>query len=158
MAVKLDGIDILILNNLQKNGRMTNSELANRAGISAPPCLRRLKNLENKKVIMGYRADIDRFVVGYNFAALCLVSIIKQSTQYFEDFVNYIRTLDKVRKCFSTAGDFDFILEVISKDFADYEKFLTNYLKTFENIEKIKTYVMVSCNKNEKGVPIGERD
>ena len=150
----IDKIDMSILDNLQKNGRMTNVELANRAGISAPPCLRRLKNLEDSGVIISYHANINNNVVGYKFSAFCFVSISKQSAKYAEEFVEYVAKLNNVRECVSTTGDFDYILRVVAKDFVDYEDFLTNHLKTFSNIEQIKTHVIMKCNKDEKGVPI----
>lgn len=154
MVRRLDDIDISILDNLQKNGRMTNVELASRAGISAPPCLRRLKNLEDSGVILGYHADINRNLIGYNFLAICLIALATQNQKPVEEFIKYIHKLPNVRECFSTTGDFNYILKVVAKDLADYERFLNTDLRTFDNIEKIQTYVVMQNNKNEHGIPL----
>lgn len=154
MTKRLDEIDISILDNLQKNGRMTNVELANRAGISAPPCLRRLKNLEDSGVIVGYHAEINRNLIGYNFLAICLVSLINQNQKHVDEFINYIQKLPNIRECISITGDFDYILRILTKDLSDYERLLNIDLKSCENIGQIKTYVAIKDNKCENGVPL----
>ncbi|MDR0552732.1 MAG: Lrp/AsnC family transcriptional regulator [Holosporales bacterium] len=154
MNYKLDSIDLLILSNLQKSGRMTNVELAKRAKISAPPCLRRLKSLEERKVISGYHADVDARVLGYAFSALCLVSLAKHSTKHVENFIRYIHLLDRVRECFATTGEYDYVLRIVAKDFPDYENFISNKLKGLDNIVQVKSYVNMKQCKNENGVPI----
>ncbi len=151
---KLDDIDLSILSNLQKNGRMTNVELATRAGISAPPCLRRLKSLETSGIIRGYYADIDTSVVGYNFEALCFVSLVRQSASCMKEFVDKIQDMKQIRSCLATTGEFDFILRIVAHDFASYEEFLSQNLSNIDNIGQIKTYVIMKCNKDEKGVPL----
>lgn len=153
MVKRFDDIDISILKNLQKNGRMTNIELANRAGISAPPCLRRLKNLENNGIITGYHADINPTLMGYNFSTVCLVSLANQNQKFVEEFLNYIQGLHNVRECLSITGDFDYLLKIIAKDLADFERFLNTNLKNYENISHIKIYVTIQSNKCETGVP-----
>ncbi len=150
----LDAVDISILSNLQNNGRMTNVELANRAGISAPPCLRRLKNLEDRGIIVGYHAEINGAVIGYGFVALCLISIGQQNLRASNEFLSHIKKLDNIRECFSTTGDFDYILKIVAHDLIDYENFLNANIKNLDNISQVKTYVVVQSNKSENGVPI----
>ncbi len=154
VIMRLDKIDILILNNLQKNGRITNVELANNVGISPPPCLRRLKKLENNGVILGYHAEINSVLMGYNFSAVCLISLEKQTQKLVEKFFDYIQGLHNVRECLSITGDFDCFLKIIAKDISDFEKFLDTCLKNHENISQIKVYVTMKSNKSEKGIPL----
>ena len=151
---KLDEIDLSILGNLQKNGRMTNVELASRAGISAPPCLRRLKSLETNGIIRGYYADIETSVVGYNFEALCFVSLLRQSAAHVKEFLDRINSMMEIRSCHATTGEFDFILRIVARDFKSYEDFLSTNLSSIDNISQIKTHVIMKCTKDEKGVPI----
>jgi DNA-binding Lrp family transcriptional regulator len=133
---------------------MTNVELAKRAGISAPPCLRRLKSLEERRIIVGYHADLSPRLVGYAFSALCLVSLAKHSTKHANNFIKYINTLDMVRECFSTTGEYDYVLRVVANDFHDYDAFVSSKLKSFDNIAQVKTYVSMKMYKNEAGVPV----
>ncbi|MDR2074940.1 MAG: Lrp/AsnC family transcriptional regulator [Holosporales bacterium] len=154
MFRRLDEVDISILDNLQQNGRMTNIELAHRAGISAPPCLRRLKNLENRGVIRGYHADLDGSAMGYNFVALCFVALENHSTKCVEQFLSHVRSLSNIRECASTTGNFDYVLKIIVRDLTDYEDFIDSKLKNFENIHQIKTYVIMQYNKLENGIPL----
>jgi DNA-binding Lrp family transcriptional regulator len=133
---------------------MTNVELANRAGISAPPCLRRLRNLEDRGIILGYHAEINYKAVGYSATALCLVSTERQDTKATEEFLECINKLPKVRECSSTIGDFDYILKIVACDLADCENFISEYIKSIPNVVKVRTYIIIENNKCEKDLPL----
>lgn len=151
---KIDSVDMFILENLQRDGRMTNVELSSRAGISAPPCLRRLKWLEKSGIIKGYYADIDGTVLGYRFKAVCFVSLRDQSYETVDEFTEQIRDLHCIRQCSRVVGDFDFILFVIAKDLNEYEKFVTGTLSKLSTIKQVKTYPIMKEIKDEKGFPL----
>jgi len=154
LMIKLDKIDVSILRSLQEHGRMTNVDLATTAGISAPPCLRRLKSLEKKGVISGYHADINPSAIGYNFEAFCLVSLDSQTASDIDYFINEIRKLKNVRSCTSVVGLADFILRIVAHDFKNFEYILANNISKIKNISQIKTLVVMKTHKKESDFPI----
>lgn len=154
--MKLDKVDFSILKSLQKNGRITNVDLALAAGISPPPCLRRLKNLEQKGIIDGYHAKINNVAIGYNFHALCLISLQSQRKYDVNNFLYEVARLSSIRSCLSTLGEVDFILSVVAYDFKNFEHILTNQISKIANIAKIKTLTIMKTYKEEFGVPLPE--
>lgn len=152
--IKLDKIDFSIIECLQKHGRMTNVELAAKAGISAPPCLRRLKFLEENGVINGYHAEINGAAMGYNFEAFCFISLNSQAAKDVEHFVQNIKKLPNIRSCISTIGFFDFMLKIVTLDLKHFEKLVENNISKIQNISQIKTLVVVKKLKEEHGVPM----
>lgn len=150
--IKLDRIDRKILNDLQNNGRMTNVELAGRAGISAPPCLRRVRALEEAGIIRGYHADIDPTTLGYGVLVFVQVGLPSQAEGDLKKFEDQVRSWPMVRECHMIAGDSDFLLKVVARDWDDYQKFLTNHLTP--NVSQIKSTLGVKVSKNLPGVPV----
>lgn len=153
--IKLDKIDRRILKTLQDNGRITNVELAKEAGISAPPCLRRVRALEEAGYIEGYHARIKPSVMGYGvviFAQVKLVSQAETDLKKFEDLVN--NEWDIVRECHMLAGDADYLLKVVAEDWDDYQYFLTNKLTATPNVTSVKSFLTIRKAKHEPGVPI----
>ena len=126
--VKLDRIDRRILRDLQDDGRMTNVELARRAGISAPPCLRRVRALEEAGYIRGYHADIEPHALGYNVTVFAHVGLNSQAEADLRAFEDLVGQWDQVRECHMLAGETDFLLKVVAKDWDDYQRFLTTRL------------------------------
>ena len=125
---KLDKIDLRILADLQADGRMTNVELAERAGISAPPCLRRVRALEEAGYLKGYHAQV-------NAEAL-------------------VQSWSQVRECHMLAGETDFLLKVVAHDWDAYQKFLTTNLTPAPNVSHVKSALAIRTSKNLPGVPI----
>lgn len=152
--IKLDRIDRKILNDLQNSGRMTNVELAERVGISAPPCLRRVRALEDAGIIRGYHADIDPATLGYGVLVFTQVGLSSQAEGDLKKFEDLIRSWPMVRECHMIAGDSDFLLKVVAKDWDDYQKFLTNHLTAAPNVSQIKSTLGVKISKNLPGVPV----
>jgi DNA-binding Lrp family transcriptional regulator len=151
---KLDRIDRLILRNLQEDGRMTNVELAKRASISAPPCLRRVRTLEESGVIAGYHADIDPVSLGFGvmlFAQVGLSSQAEQDLKAFEDLVN---GWPEVRECYMLAGETDFILKIVAEDWEAYNRFLTTKLTTAPKVAHVKSALAIRRSKFQPGAPI----
>lgn len=152
--VKLDRIDRKILHDLQENGRMTNVDLAKRAGISAPPCLRRVRALEEAGVIKGYHADIDPGTLGFGVTVFAQVGLSSQSEADLRKFEELVRSWPLVRECFLVSGEADYILKIVSEDWDAYQKFLTNHLTTAPNVSHIKSALGIRVAKHKPGVPV----
>ena len=152
--VKLDKIDRRILRDLQQDGRMTNVELARRAGISAPPCLRRVRALEEAGYIRGYHADIHPEAMGYGVTVFALVGLSSQSEGDLKQFEAMAKEWPLVRECHMLAGETDFLLKVVAEDWDAYQRFLTTQLTAARNVSHVKTSLAIRTSKNEPGVPI----
>lgn len=152
--IKLDKIDRKILNDLQMNGRMTNVELADRAGISAPPCLRRVRALEDSKVILGYNAHLNAPKLGFGVTAFASVKLNKQGETDLKDFGSQVTQWENVREAYLISGDFDFMLRVVAEDWEEYQTFLTEQLTTHPNVGSVRSSLTVKTVKYQPGVPI----
>ena len=122
---KLDAIDRSILSNLQENGRMTNVELARRAGISAPPCLRRVRALERTGYIGGFHADLNSKALGFDVTVFALVGLHSQAENDLVAFERLVAGWPMVRDCYMLAGEVDFLLKIVARDWDAYQTFLT---------------------------------
>ena len=152
--VKLDRIDRRILSDLQANGRITNVELARRAEISAPPCLRRVRALEEAGFIRGYHADLDSKSVGFNVTVFAHVGLTSQAEPDLEAFEDLVRQWPEVRECHMLAGETDFLLKVAEEDWEAYQRFLTTRLTAAPNVSHVKSALSIRTSKFEPGVPI----
>ena len=151
---KLDKIDKNILYNLQGNGRMSNVDLAKEVGISAPPCLRRVRALEEAGFIKSYHARIDAGVLGYGVTVFAQVKLSSQAEDDLTAFEQRMIELPMVRECHMLAGDVDFILRIVAKDWESYQEFLTANLTSAPNVTSVKSSLGVRSAKEEPGVPI----
>jgi len=152
--VKLDHIDRRILTDLQADGRMTNVELAGRVGISAPPCLRRVRALEEAGYIRGYHAELNPQALGYGVTVFAMVGLNSQAEQDLVAFEQTVANWPQVRECHMLAGENDFILKIVAKDWDAYQTFLTRELTALTNVAHVKTALTIRCSKNEPGVPV----
>ena len=152
--VKLDRIDRKILHDLQEHGRMTNVELAERAGISAPPCLRRVRALEEAGVIKGYHADIDPSSLGFGISVFAQVGLSNQSETDLQKFEELVKGWPLVRECHLVSGEADYILKIVAEDWDSYQKFLTTHLTTAPNVSHIKSALGIRTAKFKPGVPV----
>ena len=153
---KLDRIDKKILRDLQRDGRVTNVELARRVGISAPPCLRRVRALEEAGYIKSYHAKVDPAVLGYTVTIFALVKLSTQAEASLAEFEKYIEKLPMVRECSMLAGDVDFILKIVAKDWDSYQEFHKETLITAPHVESVKSSLSIRSSKDKPGVPIEE--
>ena len=151
---KLDDVDRQILHDLQNDGRMTNVELARRAGVSAPPCLRRVRVLEEAKVIRGFHADIDPHALGFGVTVFAFVSLKSQADADLRAFQSIIDSWPMVRECHMLTGETDFLIKVVAQDWDAYEKFLTTQLTAAPNVSNVKSALTIRTTKNQPGVPI----
>ena len=152
--VKLDKIDRKILRDLQDNGRMPNVELARRAGISAPPCLRRLRALEEDGYIRGYHADIPPDLLGYGVTVFAHVGLTSQAETDLVAFEALVTEWPEVRECYMLTGETDFILKIVSQNMDSYNTFLTSTLTAAPNVSHVKSMLSIRSSKNQVGVPI----
>jgi DNA-binding Lrp family transcriptional regulator len=152
--IKLDKIDRRILRDLQANGRMTNVELARRAGISAPPCLRRVRALEEAGYIRGYHADVNAQALGFGVTVFAQVGLASQAEPDLKAFETLVRTWPQVREAHMLAGEADFLLKIVAEDWDHYQRFLTTQLTAAPNVSHVKTALAIRTSKFEPGVPI----
>ena len=155
-AGKYDQIDVRILRELQDDGRMTNVDLAGRVGLTAPPCLRRVRALEEDGVIRAYHADLDATKLGYTITVFAMVSLRSQAESDLEAFETHIAALPEVRECFMLNGEIDFILKIVARDLQNFQRFLTSQLTSAPNVSSVKTSLTIRKSKQAHGVPISD--
>lgn len=150
----LDTIDRKLLSELQNEGRVTNVDLARRVGLTAPPCLRRVRTLEEEGVIRGYHADLDPSKLGFAITVFAMVSLRSQAEEALRAFEDHIKTLPEVRECHMLNGEIDFILKIVSKDLQSFQEFLTSKLTPAPNVASVKTSLTIRTAKQVPGVPL----
>lgn len=150
----IDDIDRKIVRLLQDDGRMTNVELASRVGLTAPPCLRRVRALEEAGIIRSYHARIDPLAMGFGVTIFAMVSLRSQAEKDLRAFEEHILGLDYVRECHMLNGEIDFILKIVAPDLQSFQAFLTTHLTTAPNVASVKTSLTIRIAKQEPGVPI----
>jgi DNA-binding Lrp family transcriptional regulator len=150
---KLDGIDRKILALLQADGRMTNVDLAKQVGISAPPCLRRVRTLEEGGFIRGYHADIPPREMGFDVQVFAMVRLEKQAEPDLQKFEALCKSWPFVRECHMLNGEVDFILKCVAPDLSTFQSFLTESLTSAPNVSSVKTSLVIRCAKDEPGIP-----
>jgi len=150
---KLDSIDRKIMAELQADGRMTNVELAKRVGISAPPCLRRVRTLEENGFIRGYHGIVDARALDFEVQVFAMVGLQSQAESDLSIFENRCRNWPLVRECHMLNGEVDFVLKCVAPDLSTFQNFLTEQLTSAENVASVKTSLVIRCAKDEPGVP-----
>lgn len=155
--VKLDRIDLQILHDLQADGRMTNVELARRAGISAPPCLRRVRALEEAGFIKGYHANLRGETLGFEVSFFALVGLDGQSDAVLTAFETLVGGWPEVRECHMARGPHDFVLKLVAHNTA-HENELTQRLTAAPHVSTVQTIQIIRSSKAEPGIPINPED
>jgi len=150
----LDSIDRAILAALQEDGRMTNVELARRVGLTAPPCLRRVRALEDAGIIDSYHARLDASALGYGIMVFALVSLKSQAEDDLRAFEEHVAALPEVRECHMLNGEIDFILKIVAHDLQAFQTFLTSKLTPAANVASVKTSLTIRTSKDLIGVPV----
>ncbi|WP_394271095.1 Lrp/AsnC family transcriptional regulator [Qipengyuania sp.] len=151
----MDEIDRRLLSELQDEGRITNVELAHRVGLTAPPCLRRVRALEEDGVIRGYHADLDPGKLGYSITVFAMVSLKSQAESALREFEEAMRDLPEVREVHMLNGEIDFILKIVARDLQAFQEFLTSKLTPAPNVASVKTSLTIRTSKSQPGVPLG---
>jgi DNA-binding Lrp family transcriptional regulator len=150
----LDDIDRMILRQLQADGRITNVELAARVGLTAPPCLRRVRTLEEAGIIAGYHARLAPGALGWPITGFAMVSLKSQAEADLQAFEAHVAALDAVRECHMLNGEIDFIVKVVAHDLQEFQHFLTSQLTSAPNVASVKSSLTIRTSKAEIGVPV----
>ncbi len=156
MKVRLDAVDWKILAALQSDGRITNVELARRAGISAPPCLRRVRALEQSGIIRGYRTLLDEKELGYDLTAFAFVGLKNQTEAELVRFEEKAREWTIVREAWMVSGEVDFVLFCITDTLRSFQNFVIETLTATENVGSVRTSLTIRQSKAEPRVPMGQ--
>ena len=150
----LDSIDLQILRILQSGGRTTNVDLAKEVGISAPPCLRRVRRLEAIGAIQAYHAQLSPDVLGYPVTAFTHVGLISQAENDLAAFETLTKSWPEVRECHMLMGEDDFLLKVVAKTVDHYNRFITQQLTPADNIKHVKSALAIRASFIKPGVPV----
>lgn len=153
MRGRLDAIDRKILDELQRDGRITNVELSRRVGISAPPCLRRVRALEEAGIVRGYRALLDEKKLGHEVIVFAMVHLTSQADADLAAFEESVRAWPLVRECWMLSGEVDFILKCVAPDLTTFQQFVTE-LTAAPNVRNVKTALTLKRSKDEAMVPL----
>ncbi|MGF1619534.1 MAG: Lrp/AsnC family transcriptional regulator [Rhodomicrobiaceae bacterium] len=153
--IELDRIDWLILQELQAEGRMTNVELARRVGISAPPCLRRVRALEQAGFILGYNARLNAKLLGFDVQAYAMVRLSSQAEADLAAFETLARSWSYVSECAMLSGDIDFLLKCVAPDLQSFQNFVIRDLTAAPNVDHVRTALTIRMSKTDSGLPIG---
>jgi DNA-binding Lrp family transcriptional regulator len=149
----LDAIDRRILAELQSDGRMTNVELSRRVEISAPPCLRRVRRLEESGIIRGYHADTDPQKLGWEIVFFAIVGLESQKETALSAFEQLVATWPEVRECHMIRGGGDFLLKLVARDTA-HENQLTQRLTGLAPVSRVQTLQTIRTSRSLTGVPL----
>ncbi len=152
--ITLDEIDLKLLSQLQETGRKTNVELAKSVGLTAPPCLRRIRALEDSGIIKSYHANVDQSSLGYRITVFAMVSLKSQAEEDLRAFEEHIKSIPDIRECHMLNGEIDFILKIVAKDLQSFQELLTSKLTSAPNVVSIKTSLTIRTAKDMPGVPI----
>jgi DNA-binding Lrp family transcriptional regulator len=149
LKADLDAIDWKILRELQGDGRMTNVELSNRVGISAPPCLRRVRRLEEAGIIRGYRALLNAPALGMDVVAFCLIGLHHQADAELKTFAERTRGWPIVRDAWMVSGESDFLLHCVASDLGTFQTFVIEELASAPNVDTVRTALTIRRVKDE---------
>jgi len=150
----LDAQDCRLLSQLQQDSTLTNQQLAERVGMSASPCWRRIRALEEQGVIQGYGARLDRRRLGWGVLAFIRIKIDSHSDDEARAFEDAIRTLDPVIACYSIAGDADFLLQVVAESLDTYTDFAMTVVRRLPRIKEMQTTFVLKEIKPLQGLPL----
>jgi len=155
MAIfKLDNIDRNILKILQKDGRITNSQLSKDIGLSPAPTLERVKKLEQTGYIISYHAMLDKEKLGLGVTTFVMVSLKQHNKQTIDKFIKAINDVEEVIECHHTTGTADFMLKVVSDDISGYQKLMLEEITNIEVIADMQSMVILSTFKDSKSLPV----
>ena len=157
MPARLDAIDRKILKELQDDGRITNVELARRVGVSAPPCLRRVRALEEAGFIKGYRALLDEKALGYEVTVFAMVHLTSQADPDLKAFEDFVRNAQLVRECWMLSGEIDFVLKCVAPNLSKFQDFVAR-LTAEPHVRNVKTSLTLRNSKDDAMVPLEAKE
>jgi DNA-binding Lrp family transcriptional regulator len=151
---RLDATDWRILRELQGDGRITNVELARKVGISAPPCLRRVRALEEAGIIKGFTTLVDERALGFDVTAFAMVGLHSQAEADLIAFEERARSSSIVRDCYMLSGEIDFLLKCVAPDLSAFQDFIIHELTAAPNVASVKTSLVIRASKHAVGLPM----
>ncbi|HXG79555.1 MAG TPA: Lrp/AsnC family transcriptional regulator [Methyloceanibacter sp.] len=151
---RLDATDWRILRELQANGSITNVELARKVGISAPPCLRRVRALEQAGIIKGYTAILDEKALGFEVMAFAMIRLHSQAEADLIAFEERARRSPIVRDCYMLSGEIDFLLRCVAPDLSAFQDFVIHELTAAPNVASVKTSLVIRASKHAEAIPV----
>lgn len=153
-SARLDATDWRILHELQADGRITNVELARKVGISAPPCLRRVRALEEAGIIKGFAAILNDKALGFDVTAFAMIRLHSQAEADLIAFEERARASPIVRDCYMLSGEIDFLLKCVAPDLSAFQDFIIHELTAAPNVASVKTSLVIRASKHAEGVPV----
>ncbi len=154
-STALDAIDRRLLAALQENGRLTATELAEKVGLTTSPCLRRLRQLEEAGIIRGYTALLDQKRVGFPVSVFVSIKLERQGEDQLARFETAVRRCPEVQECYLMTGPRDYLLRVVARDLADYERFVKETLTRIDGIANIESSFALGQVKHSNVLPLG---
>lgn len=151
----LDKFDIAILSELQSDARLTNAELSQRVGLSAAPCWRRVRALEEAGFIKGYRAEIDRHRIGLGVLAFVRLDALRNTAELTREMEEAIRNIPEIVSCHYISGAGTFELQVVSRDLDTFSQFARKVLLTLPNVKDLHTSFSLGEVKASSALPLG---
>lgn len=152
-AARLDATDWLILRELQADGRITNIDLARKVGISAPPCLRRVRALEEAGIVEGFTVLLDDKALGFEVSAFAMIKLHSQAEADLNAFEAWVAGTPIVRDCYMLSGEIDFLLRCVAPDLTVFQDFIIQKLTAAPNVASVKTSLVIRSSKHAAGVP-----
>ncbi len=152
-SARLDATDWLILRELQADGRITNVDLARKVGVSAPPCLRRVRALEEAGIIEGFNAILNDKALGFDVTAFAMIKLHSQAEADLIAFEERVKTSPIVRDCHMLSGETDFVLRCVAPDLSAFQDFIIHELTAAPNVASVKTSLVIRTSKRAAGVP-----
>jgi Lrp/AsnC family leucine-responsive transcriptional regulator len=151
----LDAIDRRLLAALQEDGRLSATELADRIGLTTSPCLRRLRLLEEAGIIRGYSALLDQVKLGFPVSVFVSIKLERQHEDAMQRFEAAVRRCPEVLECYLMTGPRDYLLRVVARDLADYERFVKETLTRIDGIANIESSFALGQVKHSNALPLG---
>ena len=151
----LDKFDIAFLSELQSDARLTNAELAQRVGLSAAPCWRRVRALEEAGFIKGYRAEIDRHRIGLGVLAFVRLDALRNTAELTREMEEAIRNIPEIVSCHYISGAGTFELQVVSRDLDTFSQFARKVLLNLPNVKDLHTSFSLGEVKASSTLPLG---
>lgn len=155
--IDLDRTDVAILDQLQREGRIANAELAERINLSASACLRRVQRLERDGVIAGYAARLDPAALGLGLVAFVRVQLEKHGSTSIEGFAEAVAGWDEVVACHALTGDMDYLLQIVVRDLAHFSRFLLDRLLNASGVADVNSSFVLRTVKAPGGLPLPSR-
>jgi DNA-binding Lrp family transcriptional regulator len=153
LGIKLDSIDLKILQILQEKGRITNLQLSQEIGLSPAPTLERVKKLESSGVIESYHAQVNETLLGIGIKAFISISLERQKVDSIVTFKEKIQAIPEILECYQITGNADYFLKVVVRDIPSFESLISNKLSQIEEIGQMQTMMILSKAKDSKVIP-----